>query len=315
MIKASGTAHAKVILTGEHAVVHHEPAIALPFPVLTARAAVEPGNGEVLFTAGNYCGSLQTVPARLKGLALCIEKTLKFLRQPCRDLHIKLESDIPTGRGLGSSAATAVAVVRGLARFFRCPLSHKELTGLANVAEKYAHGSPSGIDLEASVSRFPIYFIKGRKPERLVIRRPFYLAVADTGKPGNTKLAVNSILEKRKTDPVRTGESIRRLGQLTVQAKDALREGNVTILGRLIDSAQTELRKLGVSDNNIDYFVRTAKQSGALGAKLTGGGRGGCIIALAENKEHAVRICDALLFKGAGQTWFFQVEKSTEELE
>lgn len=309
-----GTAHSKVILIGEHAVVYGEPAIALPFPRVLATSVVEENHGPILVESKQYTGPLDQIPDRMKGLALCVKETLKELNQSEEDLKISLQSEIPIGRGLGSSAATALAIVRGLASFFQKPLPKDKLLSLGNVAEKYAHGNPSGIDIEAVFHDCPIWFRKGEQPKSVFIQSSFYLVVSDTGEIGNTRLAVNSILEKRETDLLNTERAIKRLGVLTEKAKNALQQGNLEELGKFLNGAQIELQHLGVSDKNIDYLVEIAKKAGALGAKLTGGGRGGCMIALAKEEGQASFIAKALTEAGANKTWFFKVDATNENL-
>jgi len=312
--RAVGTAHSKVILIGEHAVVYGEPAIALPLPTLSATCIVEHACGKILFESEKYTGSLERIPERMKGLALCINETLVELGQKQENLKITLISNIPIARGLGSSAATAIAIVRGLSNYFETPLTKEKLKILSNIAEKYAHGNPSGIDMETVLSNVPILFQKGSMPKPLFIQRPFYLVVADTGEIRNTKLAVASILEKRKQDPMHTEHSIHLLGSYTQETKDVLMSGDLLRLGELLNLAQIELKNLGVSDDPIDHLVNVAKDEGALGAKLTGAGRGGCIIALAENEKHAAMLCKRLRESGSTETWFFKVTQTSEQL-
>lgn len=178
---------------------------------------------------------------------------------------------------------------------------------LVHIAETHAHGNPSGIDMAAASSDLPIWFQKEEKPTSLQIGAPFYLVVADTGRIGDTRMAVESIRGKYQTNPVATQQVIDLLGEITYTAKDALLNGELELLGNALNAAQNELIKLGVSDEGIDNLVRVAREAGALGAKLTGGGRGGCIIALAKDERHANKLVQALSTAGAYQTWKYQV--------
>lgn len=313
--QAVGVAHSKVILIGEHAVVYGEPAIAVPFPTLTAKTIIEPVHGQVIFDSKKYSGPLNQVPEKMRGLAHCIEHTLHEFGQEMKNLKIRLESDIPIGSGLGSSAATAIAVVRGLSNYFRIPLSRERLIALSNIAEKYAHGNPSGIDIATVYSDVPIWFKKGQNPKQIFIESPLHLVVGDTGEVGNTRLAVNSILEKRKHDPFNTEKSIHSLGMCVELAKDTLLIGDLVKLGELLNTAQNELKKLGVNDQKIDNLIDTAKTSGALGSKLTGAGRGGCMIALAKDEEHASYLSRKLIQAGAKNAWTFKVNETKREFQ
>lgn len=308
--KAIGKAHSKLILIGEHAVVYGKPAIALPFPTLTVTCAIEEVDTGIYLESNLYKGPIDQIPERLKGLTACIYKTLQEIDKPNDGLLIKLESLIPIGRGLGSSAAIAVAIVRSLYQFFNIDLSDEKLRELVNVAETYAHGNPSGIDMEAVCHDAPIWFERGKGINSVTIQSPFYIVVADTGHAGDTRSAVESIKEKLDKNPLHTNQSIDRIGQYTYDARNALLQGNLVQLGEVLNLAQIELDKLGVSDEGINQLVNVAKSAGALGAKLTGGGRGGCIIALAKNNAQAKEICENLNQNGAKSTWFFKVEET-----
>ena len=310
--KSVGTTHSKLIMVGEHAVVYGKPAIALPFPVIEATSTVKKMSGTNFSTAiiidcMYFVGSLEEVPEKMSGIATCIKETLGDLGEKPEGLHIRLSSTIPVGRGLGSSAAIAIAIVKSLFSYYGQELTQKKLMALVHIAEKHAHGNPSGIDMAAASSDLPIWFQKEEKPTPLQIGAPFHLVVADTGRIGDTRMAVESIRGKYQLNPVATQQAIDLLGEITYTAKDALLNGELELLGNALNSAQNELIKLGVSDEGIDNLVRVAREAGALGAKLTGGGRGGCIIALAKDEHHANKLVQALSTAGAYQTWNYQV--------
>ena len=310
--KSVGSTHSKLIMVGEHAVVYGKPAIALPFPVIEATSTVKKMSGTKFSTAIiidclYFVGSLEEVPEKMSGIAACIKETLRDLNEKPEGLHIRLTSTIPVGRGLGSSAAVAIAIVKSLFSFHGQELTQKKLMALVHIAETHAHGNPSGIDMAAASSDLPIWFQKEEKPTPLQIGAPFHLVVADTGRIGDTRMAVESIRGKYQTNPVATQQVIDLLGEITYTAKDALLNGELELLGNALNAAQNELIKLGVSDEGIDNLVRVAREAGALGAKLTGGGRGGCIIALAKDERHANKLVQALSTAGAYQTWKYQV--------
>lgn len=304
-----GCAHSKLILVGEHAVVYGEPAIALPFPKIEVKAAIDSIKGPIRIESGFYTGPLSSMPEKLSGISICIKKVCEELGQDASGFRIQVDSSIPIGRGLGSSAAIAIAIVRSLYAYFERDLSRSDLMRLVDIAETYAHGSPSGIDMQAASSEVPIWFKKDNQIEHVKITIPFHLVVADTGRIGDTHAAVASIKEKYKVNFTKTKQSIEHLGELTGKARIALHDGDHPLLGTILNLAQDELAKLGVSDEGIDRLTKVARKSGALGAKLTGGGRGGCIIALAKSIKHAKEIADALLHAGADQTWFFTVDQ------
>jgi mevalonate kinase len=256
-----------------------------------------------------FDGYLEQVPEKLQGIAACIYETLKLLNKPQKGLWIRLNTTIPIGRGLGSSAAIAVAVVRSLFSFFEQKLSQKNLMNLVHIAETFAHGNPSGIDMAAASNDFQIWFQKGKNNIPLQIARPLHLVVADTGRIGDTHRAVSVVREKYKVQPEFTKESIRQLGMISLESKEALLTGNTKLLGSLLDEAHCELSNLGVSDIGMDKLVVAARKEGALGAKLTGGGKGGCMIALAHNLPKSKEIANALMKAGARNAWHFKLKK------
>lgn len=309
-------AHGKLIMVGEHSVVYGQPAIALPFPVIEATSIVKEiikidTSPSIILDSLYFTGALEKAPKKMAGISACILGTLNDLGEKSAGLEINLSSTIPVGRGLGSSAAVAIAIVKSLFSYFGRELSHEKLMLLVHIAEKEAHGNPSGIDMAAASSDLPIWFQKEVEPVPLKIGASFYLVVADTGQVGKTRMAVESIRQKYQLNPVVTKRSIDLLGEITYTAKEALLNGNLVALGSALNAAQQELSSLGVSDESIDNLVEVARATGALGAKLTGGGRGGCVIALAKDENHASELARTLGAAGAYQTWKYEVEKTS----
>lgn len=305
---ATGTAHGKLILAGEHAVVYGQPAIALPFDHVKIETAVIRKQGPLSIDCRFYKGALDKAPERLHGIRACVKEILRTLKKPAENLAIKLESTIPIGRGLGSSAAVAVAIVRGLYAFFEKQLTKMELERFVQIAENFAHGNPSGIDMMAVISNDPIWFEKGKAARPLPFSLPFYLVVADSGRVHNTARAVGSIREKSGSDPKTVESAISRLGEIVHEAGRALIEKDGLHLGRLFNEAHAQLSVLGVSDEGLNTLCAAARSAGALGAKLTGAGRGGCIISLAESRKKASAVAQALQKAGAAQVWQFSLE-------
>lgn len=305
---AIGRAHSKIILIGEHAVVYGKPAIALPFPSLEVVSSVKEISGDLFLSCRYFVGKLEEVPRDLKGIAVCITETLKNLKQPAEGLHIQIDSSVPIGRGLGSSASSAIAVVKSLYQYFEQKLSKTKLLELVHISETFAHGNPSGIDMVAASSDQPLWFEKDGAIHPVDIKLPLHLVVADTGRIGGTLEAVESIRKNSLISPNKVKHSIDLLGDYTLRTKAALAEGNSLFVGKMMDAAHSELKKLGVSDTELDHLVQVAKEWGALGAKLTGGGKGGCMIALASSPEHAKNLAEGLLQNGAAQTWSYIID-------
>jgi mevalonate kinase len=305
---AIGYAHSKLILIGEHAVVYGQPAIAIPFP-LTVRSVIEQSTGTIKIKSPHYTGPIDKMPIKLEGIEACIKATLDYLDRPVKDILIRLDSTIPLGRGLGSSAAIAIALVRSLFSYYGQSPSQKELSSLVQIAEIYAHGNPSGIDMAAIASDSPIWFQKGKEAKPLTAGAPLYIVVADTGRISDTHSAVEQVREKVLLDPINMQKSMKLIGNIAQEAKNVLSHGNSYLLGKLLDKNQEMLTNLGVTDDGLNRLIETARNTGALGAKLTGSGRGGCMIALAQNLEHGKVIADHLMKSGADKTWYYSTEK------
>src|SRR5699024_957937 len=225
-----------------------------------------------------YKGLLHEAPPALQGIANTVYQTLEQLGLPKQDLFISIASSIPPGKGLGSSASVAMAIVKSLFNYAEKPYTNKDILPLANISESYAHGAPSGIDSLAIASSCPICYQKDKPTEEIFPQSEFRFVVADTGQMADTITAVCTV--KRMW-------------------KNALEESSKHLLGKVLDEAKKELESLGVSNTSLNRLIHSAKKEGALGAKLTGGGNGGCIIALARNEMHAAQIGEKLKKIGA----------------
>ncbi len=309
-----GAAHGKVILMGEHSVVYGYPAIALPFPQVTVKSEVSFRAGELWLESDFYTGALGDAPPERAHIATAINAVLDYLQKEKKNLNIAILSDLPASRGLGSSAAVAVAVIRALFQYFERQLLDEELILLANQAERVAHGNPSGIDVLTTAFGQPIWFrrsltdkrVKELKP--LPISLPAYLVVADTAIYGQTKEAIAIIAQRRQERPEETERLLNELGDFAVQAEAAINQKEARRLGELMTKAHCNLRALGVSHPVLDHLTDQALRQGALGAKLTGGGLGGCMICLAEKEVDAQEIAKKLEQEGAKKTWIYPMK-------
>ncbi|WP_099156750.1 mevalonate kinase [Virgibacillus ndiopensis] len=306
---AIGIAHSKLILIGEHAVVHGQPAIAIPFPLVGVESVIDNVPGAVKIDSTFYHGPLELAPESLEGIVNCIRAALRELNLPCKDLLIRIKSSIPPGKGLGSSASVAIAVIRSLYAYADQQLSEEELLKLANVSETYAHGAPSGIDTLTITSGSPVWYEKERPFYFIQPKTDFHFVVADSGRMGDTRLAVESVAELFKSAPKKIQASLNKIGEITHQARRALEKASKHLLGKTLNEAQKELEALGVSDAGLNRLIYLARREGALGAKLTGGGNGGCIIALARNEEHSRQLSEKLRKFGAHAVWPFVLRK------
>lgn len=304
---ATGESHSKLILVGEHAVVYGQPAIAIPFP-LKIRVQVRKSIGEITISSLLYTGTMKGIPSEMNGISECIKNALMHLNKPLKDLNIKVCSEIPLGRGLGSSAAVATAIVRGIFLYFNMSLTKDELFSLVEISESHAHGKPSGIDMMAVANDTPIYFKRQEGACSFKAPKPLYLVVADSGKIGDTRRAVETVKKNHLADSERIDAVVNRIGEITDKAREAITRGNLRNLGSLLNKNHVELKILGVSDEIIDGMVDTAMRAGAIGAKLTGGGMGGCMVALANTMAEVEYISKELLKGGASRAWFFSTD-------
>ena len=279
MIQAS--APAKAILFGEHAVVYGQPAIAVPVSDLRAFASVRPNSSGLRIASGKL-----TIPVDIdaesvdNALALTARLVLKELKLPPPAVTITIRSEIPIASGLGSGAAVSTALARALCTQLDRTLDERTLNRLIYEVEKIHHGTPSGIDNSVIVYERPVYFVRGQTIEHLSIGVPFTLLIGDTGKSASTRAAVAGVRARYESDPAGVQLILNEIGDLVRKARTAIEGGELLTIGKLMMQNHGLLRRLTVSSPELDALVEASERSGALGAKLSGGGRGGNMIAL-----------------------------------
>lgn len=305
-LRGTARAHGKAILLGEHAVVHGAPAIALPIPALHVEAEAHAGN-EATIDSSLYRGPVRDAPARLLPTVTAAHAALARHGLESMLIALQIRSDIPIERGLGSSAAVAAATARAVLSMLEKPADESEIHEIIQEAERQAHGTPSGLDARSVVAEAPLWFQAGRA-QPLRVASPFAFVLADTGIASGTREAVTSVHQQLEQQPERVGSIMRLLGELATSAREDLASGDRDALGARMDEAHDLLHLLHVSCPELDTLVAAAHQAGARGAKLTGGGRGGCIIALAEDTASAVLLATRLREAGARATWTATVE-------
>ena len=297
----TSSAPGKIILFGEHAVVYGRPALAVPVTQVQATATVsENSRGGVWVEAPNI-----NLSSELSGLALdhplaavinSVFSTLRITHPPACTVY--LQSTIPVAAGLGSGAAVSVAILRALSAFLGTPLPDERVNKLAFEAEKLHHGTPSGIDNSVVTYARPVYFVKGRPIKTFRVGAAFTIVIGDTGISAPTKESVGAVRSLHAADPSRWEKIFDRVGEIVWDARQAIERGDTADLGTLMDANHALLKEMTVSSTELDHLVETARASGALGAKLSGGGRGGNMLALIP-KENAPALAEALLAAGA----------------
>ncbi|MBI3158773.1 MAG: mevalonate kinase [Chloroflexi bacterium] len=303
----TATAPGKVILFGEHAVVYGQPAIAVPVTQVQARATVAPGIGLPSGTIQVQAPEI-ALDSPLRALPLdhaikqAIDLTLAAVgvAQPPA-FKLKITSTIPLAAGLGSGAAVSVAAVRAVSAFLGHPLADEQVNAIAFEIEKIHHGTPSGIDNTVVTYAQPVYFVKGQPIETFVIHTPFTLVIGDTGVASPTGIAVRDVRKAWEADKGGYEGLFDECGRIASAARRAIESGEAGALGPLMDENHTLLQAMGVSSPELDRLVQAARAAGAAGAKLSGGGRGGNMIALAREVDPD-RLANALMEAGATNT-------------
>ncbi|MBN1642334.1 MAG: mevalonate kinase [Anaerolineae bacterium] len=298
-----GVAPGKVILLGEHAVVYGRPAIAVPVTEVRAVATVEDTRASpgVTVYAPDIGRTIDVACAPAdEPLSFTVRNTLAQLGLELSQvrLEVHVHSTIPVASGLGSGAAVATALVRALGAHLGSPLPTGVLCALVYETERIHHGTPSGVDNTVVSYAQPVLFRRGAAIERLGVRSPFWLAIADTGVPSLTRETVAHVRAVWERERAACEQVFDRIGTLVDAARATIEAGHVAALGRLMDENQALLRQLGVSSPELERLIDAAHGAGALGAKLSGGGRGGNAIALLE-PARADEVARALTRAGA----------------
>lgn len=303
-MKKIGNGHAtgKIILIGEHSVVYGKKAIAFPFAGVGIHTLVQ-ANPTVHIQSKYFNGTLDEMKqvTSMHNLVSLIEVLKKDLELPNFCLNIK--STIPAERGMGSSAAVAVSIIRAIFDWQALPLDEKKLLKYVDYSEQIAHDNPSGIDAVATSGTQPILFEKSQPFETFQLNVDAYLLVADTGIKGQTRQAVKDVANLVQQKGASIRHIIDQLGDLTLEAKTAIVENQAEKLGQIMTASHRLLQKLTVSNHTLDQAVELALNHHALGAKLTGGGRGGCLIVLAKDLQNARFIQEKLISYGMNRTW------------
>ena len=304
---ATGRAGAKAILLGEHAVVYGRPAIAVPVRALGVDAHARPARGAGRLSSTLYHGPIARAPERLNVTMTAVRAALDAAGRPGLDLDVSIDSSIPAERGLGSSAAVSAAVIEAV--LGACGLSADDelMHELVQTAERAAHGAPSGLDARTVRARAAVWFDRGRI-EPVEVGADLVFVIADTGVRGRTREAVAAVAERREHDRAGVEASLDELGALATDLRTRVSDGDRAAIGAAMDRAHVILTGLGVGDPALDHLVRAATAGGALGAKLTGGGRGGCVLALAPDVSSAAELSERLTRAGAAAVWTTTVE-------
>lgn len=301
-----GHAHGKIIWFGEHAVVYHYDAIALPVTPLTVSIKMTPSN-KTFLQSSFYQGPLEE-DSLLKGFFM-LHQALKE-KLPLRDVQVELDTQLPVGAGLGASAAIASAWVMAAYDLTDQPLDAKTHFELIQVSEAYFHDKPSGIDAMMTLSNDAIRYKKEQNPVSVDVNLNAYLTVVYSNQKGLTKEAIQTIADLMNQKDYQ--KRMAKLGSQTEKALQALAQKDLSRLGTLMTQSHELLKRFKVSHPVLDELVNHALKMNALGAKLSGGGLGGVMIALFDDLKKAQHYLNAV--KSLGYNTAFNLPLHKEVL-
>ena len=303
-----GIGFGKVILLGEHSVVYGRHAIAVPVPQ-TIRVKVEDCKEGVMLMIPSWGIEYQLDKdiEQRQSFEKPAGAILERLNLSNKGMRIEVFPDIPRGMGLGGSAAIAVAIIRGLSNHFNLGLSDEEVNGMAFESEKIAHGNPSGIDNTMATFGQPLIYRTGEPPlvERLNINESFSLVVGFSRHEGVTAKTVRNVREGWRKNTAMYEKIFDDIDDLVLKSVTAIQNNDFALLGQMMNFCQGLLNALQVSNPELERLIGLAREAGALGAKLTGGGGGGAMVALVKNESE---VAEAIESEGF-ETLSFTVSK------
>lgn len=316
------SAPGKIILFGEHAVVYGRPALAVPVTQVHADVEVTASSRPGIWIDApdiHLHSDLNSLPSD-HPIASVIHNFLFLSSRPhphplsqgerganFPNLDITITSTIPIASGLGSGAAVTIALVRALSSHLDHPMTDEEVNAFAYEIEKLHHGTPSGIDNTVVTYAKPVYFVKGQPIETFTVGSPFTIVIGDTGISAPTRESVGDVRKLWEADKAKWEGLFDEVGEIVRQARERIESGEWKVLGSLMDQNHALLQKMTVSSPELDKLVEAARTVGALGAKLSGGGRGGNMIALVEAGQ-AESVAASLMDAGAKNTIITQIK-------
>ena len=288
--KSSTTAMAngKVILLGEHAVVYGKPAIAVPIQnAVLAEVTDTSQPPEIHVPAWDIDDKLEESNTIWWQALQDVFEALDIADQKF-SVHVK--PNIPAAMGLGGSAAIAVAIVRAVSKHFNLDLTPEEINHFAFQCEKAAHGTPSGIDNTIATFGQPLLYRSGEQQHMDILEfpRPLRLVIGISGHPSLTVDMVAGVRERWRSHRDLYDSLFNNFGQVAESGLEAIEQGDYRQLGQMMTINHGLLNAIQVSSPELDRMVQVARDHGALGAKLTGAGGGGSIVALADDNSEAI---------------------------
>jgi mevalonate kinase len=297
-----GSGYGKVILFGEHFVVHGVPGIVSAIDS-TTDAEVKKAQKGLNIKDERKTTKGYSEEKRLQQIE-SIQRMLDFIGlEPKTSLDIWIGGTLPGFSGLGASAASSVAIARAISEELSLNLTNEAINQIAYEAEKAYAGNPSGIDNTAATYGGLMWFKKNTMGgpdsiERLRVRRPIEIVIGSTGRVANTKAMVEGVADRKKKNPQKYDQIFKQAENLSTAGRKALENYDLKKAGELMNENHRLLQEIEVSSKELDLLVDLALKQGAFGAKLTGGGGGGCMVALSPGKVLQGKVASA--FKTAG---------------
>ena len=306
-MKGEGIGFGKAILFNEHFVVYGVPSIVSAIGKYTV-AKIEPYEKSGTKLEDNRKATPNYKEDKIEQQKDSLNRILKKMNIDVskKGIKITLDGNLYCASGIGASAASCVAIARALSDYFDLNLSDDEINDIAYEGEKGYHGTPSGVDNTASTYGGLIWFQKGENNviERIPIPNQIEIVIGNTDKVADTIAAVAGVRERKEKNSEKYKEIFARAENITYLAKRALQEEDYEEVGKLMNESHKLLQQIEVSSRELDFLVDVARDNGALGAKLTGGGLGGNMIALTPGKELQDQVANAIEKEG------FQVVKT-----
>jgi len=296
-----GIGFGKAILFNEHFVVYGVPAVVSAIGKYTV-AKIDPLNKSGWNLNDNRKATPNYKEDKIDQQKDSIDKMISKMGIDLskKGIDITLEGNLYCASGIGASAASCVSIARALSNHYNLNLSDEEINDIAYEGEKGYHGTPSGIDNTASTFGGLIWFEKGETNlmDKLSIPNPVEIVIGNTGKVANTTAAVAGVRERKEKNPEKYKEIFNRAENIAYLAKDALQDEDFKELGKLMNENHKLLQQIEVSSRELDFLVKLARDQGAYGAKLTGGGLGGNMIALTPGRDLQDDVANAIEKEG-----------------
>lgn len=297
-----GIGFGKVILFNEHFVVYGIPAIASAIGANTT-ALVERREGAGVEVEDDRPETEGYKAEKLGQQKESLDLMLKFMNIDTERnaFRITLGGDLIAASGVGASAASCAAIARAFSDELGLNYSDEKVNEIAFEGEKGYHGTPSGIDNTAATFGGLIWYRRegsSQLMERMKLRRPVEIVMGNTGIVADTRVVVGGVKERKEKDPDKYAQIFKNAEQLVHDARKQLEAFNLERLGTYMNENHALLQQIGVSCHELDALVDLARENGAIGAKMTGTGKGGYMVALTPGKELQERVANAIESKG-----------------